>query len=66
MKNKAVNQLHRATTGKPIDNTWKVYFKKSGCTMLLFKNLTYHSAYGRVNALKKTYGDWCGTFIITK
>ena len=45
---------------------WKVYFKKEGCTMLLFKNLSYYAAYRRKEVLTNQYTDWCGHFIVTK
>lgn len=45
---------------------WKVLFKKSGCTMLLFDKLTYHTALHRKKNLSQMYGDWKGEFIITK
>ena len=49
-----------------IDCSYKVYFKKNGCTMLLFKNLPLWRALHRKKVLMNTYEDWQGHFIVTK
>lgn len=49
-----------------IDYSYKIYFKKNGCTMLLFKNLTLWRAIHRKKVLMNQYEDWQGHFIVTK
>lgn len=60
------HQVNNPQKGHKVDACWKVYFKHDGCSMLLFKNLTYFSATSRTRALKKLYNGWLGSFIITK
>ena len=51
---------------KPIKNAdYKVYFKKEGCSMCIFKNLTFFAARHRVKVLTNIYADWNGKFIVT-
>ena len=45
---------------------WKIYFKKDGSSMLLFKNLSHSNAFVRCNTLKRIYSDWNGRFIVTR
>lgn len=63
---KTVNQVNPPQKGKSGDKVWKIYFKKTDCSMLMFKKLTLVQAMVRKNALKEIYQDWCGNFIITK
>lgn len=50
----------------PEPKDWKIYFKKSDCTVCLFKNLTYANAATRLNVLTKIYKDWNGKLIVKK
>jgi hypothetical protein len=50
----------------PEPKCWKIYFKKSDCTVCLFKNLTYLNGMQRLSVLKKIYKDWNGTLILKK
>ena len=45
---------------------WKIYFKKDGNSMLLFRGLSHSTAFVRCNTLKRIYNDWRGKFIITR
>lgn len=50
----------------PEPNDWKIYFKKSDCTIVLFKKLTYLNAMQRVSVLQKLYKDWNGKLLVKK
>lgn len=45
---------------------YRVYFKKNGCSMLMFEKLSYYAAMRRKEVLKKVYTDWKGHFVVTK
>lgn len=68
MKNLQQNQVNppRKQTRWGNNTGWKIYFKKDGNSMLLFKNLTRATAFVRCNTLKRIYNDWNGRFIVTK
>ena len=50
---------------KNSEKKYNVYFKKSDCTMCLFKHIPWLDAKTRVNALTRIYRDWNGKFIIS-
>lgn len=45
---------------------YRVYFKKNGCSMLLFDKLSHYAAMRRKEVLQKVYTDWKGHFVVTK
>lgn len=45
---------------------YKVYFRKNGCSILLFNKLLCHQALHRRKILKNLFKDWKGEFIVTK
>ena len=59
-------QIEEARRKNPKRFQYKLYFKHDGCTMLLFKGLTYVQARNRKNILQNVYADWQGHFIITQ
>lgn len=68
MKNLQQNQVNppRKQTRGGNNTGWKIYFKKDGASMLLFKNLSHANAFVRCNTLKRIYSDWNGRFIVTR
>lgn len=68
MKNLQLNQVNPPRKQKRWGNNsgWKIYFKKDGASMLLFKNLSHAHAFVRCNTLKRIYSDWNGRFIVTR
>lgn len=65
MDTKQKKEMEKAKKANPKRFRYKLYFKHDGCTMLLFKNLTYIQSRNRKNALLKMYTEWQGSFIIT-
>ena len=67
MKEKILqNQVKRPEKSKWNEKCWKGYFKRDGCSMLLFDNLTGVNAMIRVKTLSRLYNSWKGKFIVTK
>lgn len=62
-------QIKQTTKRKSIPEEkfcYKLYFKKNGCSILLFDKLLCHQALRRKRILKNMYNDWKGQFIVTK
>lgn len=57
--------MEKAKKANPKRFQYKLYFKHDGCSMLLFKNLTYFQAKNRKRCLLGMYTEWQGSFIIT-
>lgn len=66
--NKFSNQVNapRKTNRWTGERCWKIYFKKDGNSMLLFRGLSHSTAFVRCNTLKRIYNDWRGKFVVTR